>query len=216
MRTKLLVAAAVLAAGLATSMAQSNVYSQNVVGYINVNLPAGFAIVANQLDLDGTGTNNTVTTVFNTNLPNNSIVYAYSGGSYSSATYTTKSGWAGSVSAVNTALNGGNGVFVSVPTATTLTLVGNVKQGTLSQAYGTGFNLLGSQVPQAGLVATDLGFAPNNNDIVYQFLPGQTYQSATYTTKSGWAPSQPSLGVAEGFWLNTATAGTWTRNFSVQ
>jgi len=216
MRTKLLVAAAVLAAGLATSMAQSNVYSQNVVGYINVNLPAGYTILANQLDLDGTGTNNTVNTVFGTNLPNNSIAYSFNGTTYDSSTYTTKSGWGGQVSQVNAALNGGRGVFVKVPSATTLTLVGNVKQGTLSQAYGTGFSLLGSQVPQAGLIQTDLGFAPANNDIIYRFNPDQSgYTSSTYTTKGGWG-TQPTLGVAEGFWLNTSTAGTWTRNFSVQ
>jgi hypothetical protein len=38
MRTKTLLVAAVLAAGLATSMAQ-NVYSLNVVGYYNVTIP---------------------------------------------------------------------------------------------------------------------------------------------------------------------------------
>jgi hypothetical protein len=213
MRITTLLAAAALAAGFASSQAQ-NVYSENVVGYVNVSLPAGFAIVANQLDLDGTGTNNTVSTVFGTNLPNNSTVYSFNAGAYDSATYTTKGGWGGSVSQVNASLNGGNGVFVKVPSATTLTLIGNVRQGTLTKNYGTGFNLLGSQVPQAGLVQTDLGFVPANNDIVYRFLPGQTYQSATYTTKGGWG-TQPTIGVAEGFWLNTQTANTWTRNFTV-
>ena len=39
-------------------MAQ-NVYSLNVVGYINIPLVEGFNLVANQLDFDGTGLNNT-------------------------------------------------------------------------------------------------------------------------------------------------------------
>src|ERR1043165_8066346 len=51
MRTKTLVCAAILAAGLASSMAQSNVYSLNVVGYYNVVIPGGTKVmVANQLN----------------------------------------------------------------------------------------------------------------------------------------------------------------------
>src|SRR5688500_5525594 len=49
MRTKtLLLTAALCAAGAATSMAQ--VYSVNMVGYINQSIPAGFSMIANQLN----------------------------------------------------------------------------------------------------------------------------------------------------------------------
>ena len=69
MRTKtILTAAALLAAGALTSMAQSNVFSLNVVGYYNLSLTNGFQLVANQLDLDGTGVNNTLQSVFGTSL----------------------------------------------------------------------------------------------------------------------------------------------------
>ena len=68
-------------------MAQSNVYSLNVVGYINVSYTNRFQMVANQLDLDGTGTNNTVQTVFSTNVPGLTTVYTFTPGSgYASAT----------------------------------------------------------------------------------------------------------------------------------
>ena len=77
MRTKVLLGAAALAAAAATASAQ-NVYSLNVVGYINLSLTNGYNMVANQLDLDGTMTNNTLTTVFSTNLPKLSAVYAWS------------------------------------------------------------------------------------------------------------------------------------------
>src|SRR5947208_16928468 len=89
MRTKaLLCAAGLLAVGAVSSMAQSNVYSLNVVGYINVSLTNGFNLIANQMDLDGNLTNNTVTGVFSTNLPSGSKVYAYSTASgYSIATF---------------------------------------------------------------------------------------------------------------------------------
>ena len=49
MRTKtLLLTAALTAAGVATSMAQ--VYSVNMVGYINQSIPQGFSMIANQLN----------------------------------------------------------------------------------------------------------------------------------------------------------------------
>src|ERR1700761_8862396 len=53
MRTKtLLIAAAALAAAVTSSNAQSTVYSQNVVGYVNTVLPGGSALslVANPLN----------------------------------------------------------------------------------------------------------------------------------------------------------------------
>jgi hypothetical protein len=218
MRTKTLLAAAVLAAGLATSMAQSNVYSQNVVGYINLNLPTGFTIVANQLDLDGTGTNNTVNSVFSTNLPSGASVYAYTGTGYKIAGYATKGGWSGDVADVNQALNKGGGVFVKVTSPATLTMVGNVMQGTLAKTYSPGFTLIGSQVPQSGTLASTLGFTPGSDTVtVYQFKADQSgYNVSGYATKGGWSPAEPTIGVSEGFWLKSTTGGTWTRNFSVQ
>src|SRR3954451_14568718 len=47
MRTKTLLCMAAMAAGVATSMAQSNVYSLNIVGYANVPAPAGFTFQSN-------------------------------------------------------------------------------------------------------------------------------------------------------------------------
>ncbi len=59
MRTKtLFIVAAALAAGLATSVAQQNVYSQNVVGYVNKVFTGGgnYTAIANPLNT----TNNTL------------------------------------------------------------------------------------------------------------------------------------------------------------
>jgi hypothetical protein len=221
MRTKALVAAAaILAVGALSSMAQSNVYSLNVVGYYNVSLSPGFNLVANQLDLDGTGANNTVTTVFGTQLPSGSTVYAFSGGTYASpaASYSTKGGWSGGVAAANAALAPGKGVFVNVPSAATVTVVGNVLQGALVNSYVAGFNIRSSIVPQAGLLQTDLGYTPATGDLVYQFQGAtQTYApTRSYSTKGGWSPVQPTLGVGEAFFLSSSAGGTWTRNFTVQ
>ena len=62
MRTKtLLLSAAVLAAGLAASTAQS-VFSVNAVGYVNKTLAPGYNLIANPLN----GTNNLLSTIIPT------------------------------------------------------------------------------------------------------------------------------------------------------
>jgi len=221
MRTKALVAAAaLLAAGALSSMAQSNVYSLNVVGYINYTLNPGFNLIANQLDLDGTGANNTVTTTFGTQLPSGSTVYAFNAGTYANpaANYSTKGGWVGGVAAANAALAPGKGVFVNVPSASTITMVGNVLQGALSNPFAAGFNIRSSIVPQAGLLQTDLLYTPATGDLVYQFSSAtQTYlPTRSYSTKGGWTPVQPTIGVGEAFFLNSSAGVTWTRNFTIQ
>jgi hypothetical protein len=220
MRTKTLLAAAVLAAGIATSMAQSNVYSLNVVGYVNVNLASGYNLVADQLALNGAGSNNTVHSVFGTSLPSGSAVYAFSGGAFAAppASYGSKTGWTGNTNAVNSALQPGGGVFIQSPSAATVTFVGEVPQGAaLTTPYGVGYNIIASQVPQTGLIQTDLGYTPTSGDAVYRFTSGVGYQpTISYGAKTGWSPAQPTLNVGEAVFLQAAGSGNWVRNFSVQ
>src|SRR5436305_926182 len=76
MRTKTLLCAAALAAGALTSMAQSNVYSLNVVGYYNLPLGANQKLmIANQLNT----TNNQIGSIL-TSLPAGSLLFKFSGG----------------------------------------------------------------------------------------------------------------------------------------
>ena len=217
MRTKTLIAAAaILAVSLATTVAQTNVYSQNVVGYINVTV-TNWAMIANQLDLDGTGTNNTVATTLGTNVPVGTAIYAWNpaSGSFAYALYTAK-GWSGVTAPVNAAMNPGSGFFIKPSSPVTVTLVGNVLQGTLATPYTAGFNVLSSKVPQAGTLQANLGYTPVVGDAVYRFNPAtQSYIYHLYTAK-GWTGGDPPLSVGDSFWLMAAAAGTWTRNFTVQ
>ena len=219
MRTKILLsAAAAMAAGLVSSNAQ--VYSANVVGYVQQSLQPGFNLVANPLDLDGTGTNNTVQTVFGTQLPS-ATVYAMSGGAFQPlAQYTSKGGWVGGTNYVNAALTPGQGVFVSVASATTVTMVGNVKQGSLSTPFSSGFNIISSQVPIAGLMQHTLNFQPAGGAAtVYTFNAAtQLYNPLSqYTSKGGWTGAgEPNLGVGQAVVLSSGSSGNWSTNFTVQ
>src|SRR5258706_9794263 len=79
MRTKTLLCAAVLAAGAISTMAQSNVYSLNVVGYYNVTFAANqFKLIGNQLNT----TNNTLGGVIPVAAPNSQFFKFSDGGGY--------------------------------------------------------------------------------------------------------------------------------------
>jgi hypothetical protein len=231
MRTKLLiVAAAITAAGLATSLAQSNVYSQNVVGFINLSLGVGNNQIANQLDADLTGTNNTVAGVFSTNLPSGATVYTWvpSNSSYTICSYTVSKGvpkWTGATNIMAAwGLQMGQGCVVYVPSATTVTLVGNVMQGSLSTplAASPEENLVSSQVPQSGGIQTTLGYAPAVGDTVYVYqYAGQTYSGGiyNYVLSKGvpkWSSAgEPQLAVGQPCFIVT-TNTAWNRTFTVQ
>ncbi len=207
MRTKtLLVTAALGAATVSSAIAQ--VYSVNAVGYVNTAVKAGFNLIANPLDA-GAG-NNTVAKLL-AGVADGTIVYTFSAGSGYSINTLDLGEWTNP----NATLDPGTGFFLRVAADATLTFVGEVKQGTLTTPLVTGFNLVASQVPQAGKVTTDLGLPVADGDLVYQFnATTQGYTISTFDL-GAWDPAEPTIGVGEGFWARKGAAATWTRTFSV-
>jgi len=227
MRTKtLLLSAAVLAAGVATSMA-ANVYSVNVVGYVNLTLTNGFNLISNPLDANGggTATGNTLANIF-TALPDTTTVYKLSGGAFTqSDEFINGPGWlaGGSIT-----FNPGEGIFIQIPAgipgnSTNITFVGTVVQSNATPTTVTiapGYNIAGSQAPISGLLTTQLGYQPQNLDTVYVFSPvTQSYPSSfQYITGPGWLPNEPSVSVGQSVWIQnlSGAANVWTNNFVVQ
>ncbi len=206
MRTKtLLLTAALSAASAATAMAQ--VYSVNVVGYVNTSAKAGFNLIANPLDA---GADNTVSNLL-AGVPDGSVVYTFD----QATGFAINTKDLGEWDNPNQTLVPGQGFFLRVPSATTVTFVGEVKQGNLSTPLVAGFNLVASQVPQAGMISADLGYGPADGDVVYKFNPDtQTYSIATYELGE-WDPAEPEVGVGEAVWIRKTDAGSWNRTFSV-
>jgi hypothetical protein len=205
MRTKVLLAAAVLAAGLATSMAQ-NVYSVNVVGYVNQVYTAGqFAIIANPLNT----TNNTVAAIMQ-NPKNGMIVYKFVGGSMQANNYL-----GGAWTTPASTLNPGEGAFLYVPAGSnyTNTYVGEVLTGNLTNSLPTGFALVGSKVPQQGALQADMSYPVVNGTIVYKWVNPSL--SAYNYLGGSWAPSDPVMNVAEGWFSYKPAAVDWVRNFTI-
>lgn len=200
MRTKLLLGAAVLGvAGMIAASAQ--VYSVNVVGYVNVDLVPGFNLIANPL-------NNTTGNDLDTIIPTaefGATAYKFANGTFESSTYLGT--WS-----PNLTFAPGEGFFVSVAAAATLTFVGEVLQGAASNMdVPAGLALLGSKVPTATSLDT-AGFPADFGDTVYLFRNG-TYEPSTYL---GTFNPEAVPAVGEGFWSSKAAAGSWTRNFTVQ
>jgi hypothetical protein len=221
MRTKtLLLTAALSAAGVATSMAQT-VYSVNAVGYVNVTVKPGFQMIANPLD----AADNTVEALL-TGIPDGTIVYKYDAGTdlFDINQYIDLGGGSGIWSITGMTLNPGEGAFIFNPTQADvqLTFVGEVVQGDISQAVPDGLSIQSSQVPQTGLLSTDLGFPVADGDIVYQFDENaQLYDINSAVDIGGgtifWtsANGEPVLDVGEAVFVAKAASATWTRSFSV-
>lgn len=236
MRTKTtLLGAAILAAGALSSMAQSNVYSLNIVGYINRSLAdnAKFSLVANQLDSG----NNTFSNLFAT-LPANTKILKWTGTSFGSqGRKLSLTVWSPSASAALT-LNPGEAAFIQTPPGAvglSNVFVGNVPglvaTGGTNPVYSTtftnnwpsGFWMSADQEPEAG-TATAVGLtaaipanavAPRNTLLQWNEVT-QGYNTFTRLgVPSGWSPSIPNLTVGSGYFLNSTAPGSWTHTFNV-
>jgi hypothetical protein len=203
MKKTLLITAAALAAGVVTSQAQ--VYSANIVGYVNVVMPANqFVLVSNPLD-DGTNT----TTSLGQNLANKSSIQVWNGGGFTAANK------AGGVWTPDLSIPVGTGFFVDSKTLITNTFVGNVivgPGGSTTNSLPAGvFVLAGSAIPYSGdLNDTNLNLGPTlANKSSIQVWNGNGFDAAN---KAGgiWTPN-PTLSVGEGFFINSKTATNWVQ-----
>jgi len=212
MRTKLLLGAAILAAGVASTMAQSNVYSLNVVGYYNLPLVANrYYLLANQLNT----TNNTIGSLLSSG-PAGAIFQKYNGGFSAYVFDDLDLVWTPDG---NATLNPGEGGYFRSPVATTLTFVGEVMQGSLTNTLPIGnYVVRSSIVPQTGRTSTDLGVPGEAGDIEQTFNNG--FSAFVFDDLDlVWTPSEPTNTLGSSFFYRkspTATQSKWIRNFTVQ
>jgi hypothetical protein len=204
MRTKaLILTAAIGAAGVTASLAQDPVYSVNAVGYINLSLPAGYTIVANQLNNGG----NTLDEVI-TGVATGTTFLAYDGSAFTQSLYIEGLGWDNKA----LTLAPGQAGYVQSPAAQSVTLVGEVPQGELSVQIPAGLSMASSAVPQSAALDT-IGFPAQTGDVV-TFMRDGAFVESLFIEGLGFSPAAvPAVG--EGFFVTKGAAATWTRNFSV-
>jgi len=205
-------------------MAQSNVYSLNVVGYVNVVLPPGLKLIANPLDAG----NNSISNLFKIDPQGNQYyaIQTWTGVAFVEHDLDAfDSTWADP----QTVLAPGTGFFFKNvgPTAITNTFVGNVLQGSLTVPVPPGLNLVSSKVPQDGYTK-DLGLTPTPGHTAVQLWSGVAFLETDFDEfDSTWTPvtgfdvnpvKGPYITNAAGFFVkgDGSSTATFTRNFTVQ
>jgi hypothetical protein len=186
-------------------MAQ-NVYSVNIVGYVNVAIPANTqTALANPLD-DGTNT----LADLGVGWSNNTAVQTWNGSGFNLATKV-----AGTWSA-NPLLAPGTGFFFKHPTkAQTLTFVGSAPTSN-NYVLASKVNVfVGSVIPFSGPL-TDQGPNTLNINSFSNNTGVQTWNGAGFnlaTKVAGTWSAIPTIGVAQGLFIKpgSAVANTWTQ-----
>jgi hypothetical protein len=209
---------AALAAGVASSMAQSNVYSLNVVGYVNYPFQSGlYTLVSNPLD----NTTNDLNTVFPSPPDGTSVAFwstaiqdfSTVSPQYFSSTHT----WI-----PDSTVSPGQGFFVIPNGNFTNTYVGTVRQNAITNSLTGGglYECIGATPPIGGSVTNVLQqYPPHDGDSLAIWNVGIQDFSTTapqYFSSTGkWIPDY-NFSVGDGFFIiRNAGPVTYVNQFTV-
>ena len=232
MKKTLLIAAAALVAGMLSVQAQSNVYSQNIVGYVNQTIPANsFQIIGGTLvnGSDASKTNGDINTTLTGMIsdPNgppygtNTVLYIYDyvhGGvaSYYYFNATDINTWQGSPgwtpgwydslgTPLTFSLTPGVAVFLQnkFSQPIAITSVGTIFQGTNIQTIQSGFNLISFNAP-----VSDKPDSTNSYGLpVSQFTSSSIGDFNNNDVIYVWDTTHG--GIASFMWFNAADINVW-------
>jgi len=241
MNKTLLIAAAALAAGVISSQAQ--VYSQNVVGYVNIPVPNNqFALIANQLD---TGSNTVDNVIQSGAVSSDTTMLFWTGSGFHTYIYYNTAdspdggqGWYDFTTSApatnNLAPSGGVFVHNSSGAAITLTTVGTVLQGTNLVTITPGFGIYSLPEPLGGTSLDSQNFPAVSSSDTYLKWTGTGYYTLIYYNSgdspdgnTGWYDFTTSVyestnstvwpNAGNSFFINHSGASeTWTNVFNVQ
>ena len=222
MRTKVLLGLAALAVGLSTSVAQ-NVYSLNVVGYVNVSLQQNkLSFLSLPLaPVDGNyAVGNTIVLDSGNGAQDFANLYSWN---VASQSWNPALTWlSGAWDTPSQVISNGVGFFIVSVTNSTLTFVGQVPQGALQYNVPAGVSTLANQVPvSTNFPGSGAAFLGHDFDNLYtwdqagqQWGPGATFLSGAWDTAS---PNGPMLNPGDAvFYVNGGTNISFTQNFTVQ
>jgi hypothetical protein len=153
-----------------------------------------------------------------TALPDGSVIEKWDNAAQIFRLYTWNSstGWRDSSSnpAGSIAWSVGEGAYLAVSNATTVTFVGTVREGVLSRTLpGTGLSyLVGSMLPKAGGLQSNLSYVPNGGDQVFLWTGPGGLIFDTYRL-GNWGPQQPVLNVGQGFFWHGGSTNNWQMSF---
>ena len=222
MRTKILLAtAAALAAGVFASNAQ--VYSANVVGYVNVVYPGGqYVMSANPF----TTGNDVLTNVIQGATGSSTMAY-WTGSGFSTYTYSgpQKKWLNGATDESSQPLSVGTGFFIKAGgNGWTNTYVGSVVAntggGTATNALAAGYQPVGEKVPYSDVVTNaatvnlQVGGASTMaiwDQGIQAYDPTYTYSGPQHVWKQGATTANPTINPAQGFFVSPSAATNWVQ-----
>jgi len=189
------------------------VYSVNVVGFVNLNLPVGYSLIVNPL----AATNNAISTILPAP-PEGSSIYQWDTANQHFQGVNTFAFGAWDIP--NAQIQPGEAFFFLAAEAFTATFVGEVRQATttaLSTPLVSGYNFVGSQVPMAGALTGVLTYTPDDGDSIYRWnAAAQGYFGVISYVFGDWDGGDPVMNLSEGMVLLRSAPGAWTSNFKVQ
>jgi hypothetical protein len=201
---------------------QSGNFCSQVIGFINLTIPPGTNLIANQLYQvnDGDYPQNTANGWLGFLNNNNSYPYPpdqteilkWNGQGFDSDAYNANYfDWVPNGDAT---LLPGEAAFIINPTSSSVTIpfVGLVLQGLSANPIVAGTNYVSSILPEAGRIQSDLGYNPKNGDEV-RLWNGSSFSTHTYTG-SGWSSGEPMLSVGQGFVLAASKTNLWHQPLS--
>ena len=194
--------------------ASSPIFSANIVGYVNLQLPHGLSLIANPLLAE----ENTVGALF-PEAPDGTQVLKYVPGvGYEVSTFDELGqGWTNP----DMDLSPGVGFFYDNPSSTSVlhTFIGEVLLGTLVNHLPAGFSTKGALLPQAGSINDVQGIPGQPGDVIRLYendsSGGGGYVTSVFSaTENAWVPDQI-LHVGQGFVSEKQNAQDWVRVFTL-
>jgi hypothetical protein len=226
MRKTLLIAAAALAASIISSEAQ--VYSQNIVGYVNVPCPVGvFTPVGNPLmNADGV---NSATNVL-PGIPDDTYLYIWTGSSYNvvisfGGVFYDQTG---TFVVPTPNLPVGGGLYIQASASYTNTFVGtvlvtNTAVGSIttnSVNLPEAFAFVNPQLPIGGGLISSLQMSAIPDDSYVYIWTGSSYNIAIsfggiwYDQTGSFTVPEPTVSVGEAFFVQSSAPWTWTMTYT--
>jgi hypothetical protein len=183
--------------------------SANAVGYVSINAPPGYSMIANPLRTPLNGVSALLP-----NMNDGTALYKFDSRLFKLAENLVKSSrW----SNPDETLSPGEGALFFNPTSDfkTINFCGEVLQGNLLMPLGSGFSMRSSQIPKAGRLHTDLACPVSEGDVVHLFdRDRQKYVIFEYNEKS-WQSNPPVVAVGEAFWIGKTKAENWIQSFAL-
>jgi len=227
MRTKALLSVAAIAASAISAMAQSNVYSLNIVGYATVTIGSGYNLLSNPLSAGVTNGANEIMPILD-----GEVILTWTGSAYSQVGYDSGfGGWVGADGSTPSAppsLPPGKGFFFFNPNAapTNVTFVGQVVPGpssTNTLSLPSGYSLVGSPLPAtvAQITNAPVSLPVLDGMLILQYSGGKYAQTGFDSGFGGWVGADgttpsvaPPYKIGDGFFFfnPNPAAASWSQS----